>query len=471
MLNRALSVVIILYLGNSPTPTLQSMHVSHSEEGKKVLVHRKSPNANSKKKSPPPSNDTSRKRKFPNLDVKHSNNKDALRQWIDSLPIRIVRSSSNPTTTMDPQDPTLFLKWCERVLGIQTILKIEVFNYTNHLLEYQYNYIQRQKKNERGYFHNSSLFELCNDDNDDDRNRTESRKEEDSSPDIIPVRGLAASRDIQAGERLISIPLDVLISIPNTIDRDPILSRIMGIDARLHYGWAHIMTLEDGIQIIEEDPYYEIPLLAVAILYHQSLGAELSPLWNYISSLLSSPTYTIPFLLKPHELKETYPQGVRDLSLQIQQDVKEMYYSVMSVLMEDYGEIFGPPSPTTTTNSSSSPNETPVHMFSFDKFLWAFAIVNSHYWHLPVSKWRTTWNTNMTLLQENPRPMNDGLDPADTNMNTFKRFDSDYEQSKSKDLFPLKHSFLAPFADLLNFGPPCTHAMINPDTNSFDIGT
>jgi hypothetical protein len=251
---------------------------------------------------------------------------------------------------------------------------------------------------------------------------------------IIRVRGLAASRDIQEGETIISIPVDKLISIHNTIDKDPILSRILGVDARLNYGWAHIVLHDDGKQVVEEDPYYEIPLLAVAILYHQSLGAELSPIWNYISSLLSSPTHTIPFLLNTTQLNQAFPEGVRNLSLRIQHDVQEMYDSVMVVLMEDYAQVFGP-----------SSQQDSVHMFSFEKFIWAFAIVNSHYWHLPVSQWSTTLPSTESYAYE--------------------------QQQQSKKDTTFKHSFLAPFADLLNFGPPCTRAMINTETNSFDIGT
>ena len=53
----------------------------------------------------------------------------------------------------------------------------------------------------------------------------------------IAVRGLAASHDIPAGQVVIRIPYQALLTVSNLIDRDPVLSRVIGKKARRQYGW------------------------------------------------------------------------------------------------------------------------------------------------------------------------------------------------------------------------------------------
>ena len=97
------------------------------------------------------------------------------------------------------------------------------------------------------------------------------------------VCGLAAQHNIQIGDLVISIPLYSLLSVPTTIDHDPVLSQILGPNARKSYG-----TWTDTAE-------YELTLLALTLLYHHSLGND-SPILHYIDILLEMPTNLSPFL-------------------------------------------------------------------------------------------------------------------------------------------------------------------------------
>jgi hypothetical protein len=135
-------------------------------------------------------------------------------------------------------------------------------------------------------------------------------------------------------------------------------------------------------------------------------------------------------------------------------------------------------------------------MFSLERFHWAFALINSRHWHLPVPE----------NVSENPPPPHtkhsyDGDSPTETETDDdnvsfnaqppasmpteeWMQHQRDIQIKKGEreshlegsplELFPSEklppgNSFLAPVADLLNFGPPCTRGMYNRSTDSFEI--
>ncbi|KAL3927244.1 MAG: hypothetical protein SGBAC_013159, partial [Bacillariaceae sp.] len=73
----------------------------------------------------------------------------------------------------------------------------------------------------------------------------------------VSTRGLSATRDIEAGEIILQIPHAALWTVSNRIDDDPILSDVLGFEARMIHAW--------------DAPSDEIPLLAVALLYNFEL--------------------------------------------------------------------------------------------------------------------------------------------------------------------------------------------------------
>jgi len=174
---------------------------------------------------------------------------------------------NNSATQPLPKDEKEFFNWCQQVMGVETLLTIETFEYP----DFQRAYTEQL---EEDWYYFSSDY----DDNGDDDIFFQSPSECDF--DTIPVRGLAASRDIQKGEVVISIPFHAMISISTTIDHDPVLSRFLGPEARSKLGWDS----DDGDS---SAAYYELPLLSFAILYHYRLGRS-SPLYHYIEILKST---------------------------------------------------------------------------------------------------------------------------------------------------------------------------------------
>jgi hypothetical protein len=312
-----------------------------------------------------------------------------------------------------------FLDWCASA-GIQTNLTIQIFEYTNYMKAH----MQLAQTEE----------EDCDEDDDDC---------------VVPakefpplqVRGLAATRDIQEGEVVISIPYSSMIAVPTTIDEDPVLHKVMGPHARQQYEW-------------ENDEFVELALLTVAILYHRHLG-KASPLYNYIGILESSPTENIPFLWDKDRLKREATPGVRRYARGIFKDVKELYETVIDVLRRDFPELF----------------DTPVYDLS--NFLWAFSLVNSRHWLLPVPDFNPDSKHKKKVEEpENQAPslgIGDQVPPASLPTEEWVQ----QEQGDSDDdviSHPAeRHSFLAPVADLLNFGPPCTRGSYNPQTHAFEL--
>lgn len=296
-----------------------------------------------------------------------------------------------------------FLDWCAAA-GIRTNLTIQTFEYAD------FQKAQTQQKFAEG--------------NDDDY-----IPPSETYP-ILHVRGLAAMQDIQKGEVVISIPLSCMITVATTIDGDPVLGKVMGPAVRSQYDW--------------EDEFYELALLTVAMLYHRSLG-KASHLYNYISILETSPTDNIPFLWTKARLQQEAPDGVRRHARGIHKDIQEAYVAVMVVLKREYPELFL------------------ADTYSLNNFLWAFAMVNSRHWHLPIPD----LHKKPQAEPENLAPqqgIGDHLPPASIPTDAWMS-----EQGDTDDAPTEAHSFLAPVADLLNFGPPCTRGSYNAKTQTFEL--
>lgn len=364
-----------------------------------------------------------------------------------------------------------FMEWCKNAMGIQTILEIQTFDY--------YDYMRALPSEDWDEGSDDDLWEA----EDDEAIRG---RPGDTLP-MIPVRGLAASRDISVGEVVIRIPLQALFSVATTIDNDPVLGPIMGPEARKRYGWdadesgsrdddgAGILSSESKDTVegsVLSESYVELPLLAVALLHHKRLGST-SPIASYMRILERTPTDTFPFLWDKQRLRSDVSEGIRTVARGIKRDMKDFYINVVQVLIDDHPDIFG------------KQGDEKDWTFSFENFKWAFAIINSRHWQLPISD----------LQQRTPaspkRPVSKGTDgsedhdssrftedeqlpPAGTPTELWIRRENEHRGNVGGE--PLEsssrvspHSFLAPVADLLNFGPPCTRGHYNEELRTFDI--
>lgn len=302
-----------------------------------------------------------------------------------------------------------FLIWCTQVLGIQTSLQVENFEY--------YDYMRMSQVEDDDICDNNVVFP------------------------IISARGLAASRDIRVGDVVISIPFHALISVPTTIDHDPVLSGILGPPARAKYGWE------------DDASYFESTLLAIAILYHSRLG-NVSPLHNYIQVLeTNTPLDSMPLLWDKARLKREMTRGVRKIVKGILQDTREMYDIVMEVLRENHPAVF-------LDNA-----------YSYERFQWAFAMVNSRHWYLPIPDLNSENQPKMKRkTEESEYGFNEQVLPASQPTEEWVREQEEIENMEQPDMTRHNsHSFLAPMADLLNFGPPCTQGRYNTEKKTFEI--
>jgi hypothetical protein len=322
-----------------------------------------------------------------------------------------------------------FIHWCEHTLGIYTILEIQTFEYYDHM--------------------KAMPREDWDDESDEDCPPV------DDLP-MIPVRGLAASRDIKAGETVIRIPLGALLSVTTTIDKDPILTQVMGPLARQANGWIGDITDETS-------PLLEMPLLAVALLYHLQHGEE-SKLFPYMQLLqLTKGVDSLPFLWSPTRLREQASEGIRVVARGIKSEMAEMYDTVVEVLIDQHPKLFGPV-------------VGKEWMFSGEKFEWAFAMINTRHWQLPID------DLHMRPSQQPTPDLPDaGAEDADSppagaptehwveDHGTESEHDGARGDKEGDTTMLVNHSFLAPFADLLNFGPPCTKGRYDSETHSFEI--
>ena len=217
----------------------------------------------------------------------------------------------------------------------------------------------------------------------------------------MTVRGLAASKHIDVGDVVISIPLDALLSPLTFIDRDPVLGPVLGPEARRARGWDGYGGT-DGYDD-DDDPAatatdYEIPLLVLLVLHHRSLGSR-SPLRGYVDVLRSAPAHEImPSLWDDARLRSDASEGVRREATGVRSDARDMYDAVVKELIRDHPDVFGPPTsaptppPATTEGTGSAPplprsepGSSREWAYSFENFRWAFAMVSSRHFLLPIS--------------------------------------------------------------------------------------
>jgi hypothetical protein len=458
-------------------------------------------------------------------------------------------SSSPPTPTPTPPNKNgeeSFLEWCHESLGIETLLEIQTFEY--------YDYIRAMQDRVDIFYEDCSDdehehgYDNDNDKDDDDENDYSIGSDPDyglsvTDYPLVPVRGLAAAQNITVGDVVIRIPHASLWTVANCIDKDPVLGTptVMGVQARTRHGW--------------DSQVDEIPLLAVALLYHVGLGEE-SAFQPYIALLLqqqqqqqqdtndtntntppimmeSSTTSTIPHLWNSHRLRTQATAGVRKVAKGIKKDVQELYEAIVRVLIEEHPDLFG--NPATAADADNNNDRMMAHrpeeeedseddeededddsddflhdndewMFSLERFHWAFALVNSRHWYLkipPASPFPANASNKNNDEMKDSTSHHDDEEPASApnsestesahfseqaappaamptdewlglqrkqQQKEEKEEDTlEEEPPNNDDFWPSGNSFLAPVADLLNFGPPCTRGVYNFTTQTFDI--
>ena len=281
------------------------------------------------------------------------------------------------------------------------------------------------------------------------------------------VRGLAASRNIQKGEIILSVPFEAIISL-DSIERDDVLSSILGRKNREMYGWDD-----------------EMQLLIVFLLYHQALGPS-STVYPYLQVLQTSPTDQMPFMWSKEDLHKIYPDpanGVRIATELIHEDIQAMYDEIIPPLARLYPDVFATApyeknAPITSINSNNTSSNTNDWAYSYRNFVWAFAMVNSRHWHLPCKDLDPITSTSNSIEdtgEAEPNSVGERIitsQEAPTN-NIVQPIDS----RKIFEISPLSaisnaataHTFLLPFADLLNFGEPCARGEYNAEKRAFEI--
>jgi len=283
------------------------------------------------------------------------------------------------------------------------------------------------------------------------------------------VRGLAASKHILKGEIILSVPFEAIISL-ESIEKDAVLSSILGRKNRETHGWDD-----------------EMQLLIVFLLYHQALGPS-SPVHPYLQILQTSPTDQMPFMWSKEDLHKIYPDpanGVRIATELIHDDIQAMYEEIMPPLVRLYPDVFATApyeqnAHITSINSNNTiapSSNTTDWAYSYRNFVWAFAMVNSRHWHLPCKDLDpiTTSNSIEDTGETEPNSVGERIvtsQEAPTN-NIVQPVDF----RKIVEVSPLPtatnaataHTFLLPFADLLNFGEPCTRGEYNAEKRAFEI--
>lgn len=338
-----------------------------------------------------------------------------------------------------------FMEWCTNVLGIYSVLEIQTF---------EHEYLRPVAPDWEDDMKQIETAATADGEDDSASAPSETTK--------ISIRGLAASRDILEGQSVIRIPVQALYSVATTMEQDPILSQVLPKHAA---AW------------LADDPqFYELPLLAVALLHHRRLGAA-SPVAPYLRILLRTPVEDMPFLWSAERM-QSQSEGVRLVARGIRQEVRSMYDSVVQVLVEENPDLFG----------QTAAVVDGVWMFSFEMFQWAFAIVNSRHWQLPIADLAPALAPNArepatSSTTSSSSSVEDQVPPAsmptdswvqergdvDDDVTAANETPPDTESAKGTATLSVAHSFLAPVADLLNFGYPCTRVQFDDEQRVFEV--
>jgi hypothetical protein len=406
-----------------------------------------------------------------------------------------------------------FLEWCRNVLGIHTILEIQYFeDQRSPPRQPDYEEDLRTEKEEDHHQHHDPKH------HNPSFTTTTTSTIESTTTTSSSVRGLAASRDTSAGEILIRIPVQALVSVATTIDPDPVLGHVLGKQARKKHGWyddayeydeklytpndsekqsPELKTEEEESSVESEEPpvSYELGILAVGLLHHRRLG-DASPLAPYVRDiLLASDTNDVrdelPFLWDDvHRLRTTVSEGVRIIAQEMRRETRTLYERIVNVLIREYPEIFG----------YTAIDEHGDWIYSYENFQWAVGIVHSRHWQLAIpdlndssggaatnEEYTTEMNMNSppeSLGEQVPpasvpteawiqqqQAMGDNTDVADDESNQNSQGHLHPPPPVVQNELPRKrqYSFLAPVADLLNFGPPCTRTRYDSESKTFQV--
>jgi len=246
-----------------------------------------------------------------------------------------------------------------------------------------------------------------------------------------------------------------------------------------------------------------------------------SHLWHYIDILKGAPTDEFLFLWNEEEwlwgrgARGEIGEGVKELAKGIREDVYDMYDLVMGTLVREHPGVFGPPPRRKRNGVDASimeeeeEEEEGEWTYSFDNFQWAFAMVISRHHYLPVREWDDDYgdkrhnsdNSNkrkrhkefkksdsssqmqetLSTVSEMPpanQPTDSWVEEAHFQERgiedpTAKEEEDEVSSTEEDDdsiaSFPTKHPFLAPLADLINFGPPCLTGSYNPEEHAFEF--
>ena len=349
---------------------------------------------------------------------------------------------ANATTRYPSIEELSFWHWCQNVLGIAAApVEIRYFPYpppSTLLVDWE-----------------DDLLETDND---------ETTASSSSSMETVWVRGLAATRDITKGEVLISIPIMALGSLSNLIARDAELAAALESFAVSHYPPTTMPSHRDAAA--EE----HLALLAVALLHQRRRGAN-ATLAPYVELLWQAPLrQNLPFLWSAAQLQATATEGVRRVARSMRQEMRTLYERVVLDLVQQQAQVFG-----------ETVARDPVSgewLFSYAMFQWAFAAVSSRHWQLPLFEEEEEPPTTTGTPKPKDLPVSDErrdpVPPADTPTQSWVTGGSasDATSAASSSSFSFgtiaATPFLAPLADLMNFGPPCTRVQFSPDTRTFD---
>jgi hypothetical protein len=98
-------------------------------------------------------------------------------------------------------------------------------------------------------------------------------------------------------------------------------------------------------------------------------------------------------------------------------------------------------------------------------------MVNSRHWYLPIPDLNSENQPKMKRkTEESEYGFNEQVLPASQPTEEWVREQEEIENTEQPDMTRSNsHSFLAPMADLLNFGPPCTQGRYNTEKKTFEI--